>query len=169
MLHKKFLSLSLAASLAVSASVNTFADGGQSEVASLPSATEYRKEISENDIITLILIPVCADILSNTIQPFIHLPKVLCLYQQLQELQKELRQELKQEVLKHNPKVTQLATTFLDLYNDKIHPEFKKAVDAVWLTDSKGNKQHASISCTDIVAKKQDIDKHVKRHTHTWY
>ncbi len=165
MLHKKFLSLSLAASLAVSASVNTFADGGQSEVAPLPSATEYSKEISENDIITLILIPVCADILSNTIQPFIHLPKVLGLYQQLQEL----RQELKQEVLKRNPKVTQLATTFLDLYNDKIHPEFKKAVDAVWLTDSKGNKQHASISCTDIVAKKQDIDKHVKRHTHTWY
>ncbi len=163
MLHKKFLSLSLAASLAVSASVNTFADGGQSEVAPLPSATEYSKEISENDIITLILIPMCADILSNTIQPFIHLPKVLGLYQQIQELQKEFRQELKQEVLKHNPKVTQLATTFLDLYNDKIHPEFKEAVDKAWVTDTMGSKKHASIGVNKMT-KKTRIKKHKTGH-----
>ncbi len=159
MLTKKFLSLSLAASLAVSASVNTFADGGQSEVAPLPSATEYSKEISENDIITLILIPVCADILSNTIQPFIHLPKVLGLYQQLQEL----RQKLKQEVLKRNPKVTQLATTFLDLYNDKIHPEFKEAVDKAWVTDTMGSKKHASIGVNKMT-KKTRIKKHKTGH-----
>ena len=158
MLHKKFLSLSLAASLAVSASVNTFADGGQSEVALLPSATEYSKKISENDIITLLALPLCIDMLSEAIRT-ISSPEVQAFCQQLEAL----KQELKQKVLKRNPKVTQLATTFLDLYNDKIHPEFKEAVDKAWVTDAMGSKKHASIGVNKMT-KKTRIKKHKTGH-----
>ena len=151
MLSKKFLSLSLAAGLAVSASSNVFALGGQSDVASSPSATQCSTEIMSN-ITTLLATRACVIALLNTINAIIS-PEVQAFCQQL----------------KYSQDVNKLAVEFERLYNS--NKEFKEVVDEAWITDATGSKTHASIQCTDQREVRDATlqSEHIKKyHTSTW-
>ncbi len=135
MLSKKILSLSLAAGLAISASSNTFALGGQSEVAPLPSATECSTEIRSN-IITLLAIPACRAIfLTKLVDAMINSPVSKAYFQKL-EVFKQLKHH------KYTRDVQKLTEDFCYWYDNDA--KFRKVVADALVKDANGINKHST-------------------------